>query len=282
MQVGVGSCFGTFGELAQGEIKGKPFLFTFPCPLYSEAKFTPAQVGSLMGETKGRKLAFIAAERTLQWLGCPPSGYLSITSSIPVGKGMASSSADITAAIRAVATSFHTMLSPEQEAMIAASIEPTDGVMYEGITAVNQQTGELLQAFPDAPKFVCIGFDSGGTVNTRLFHGNKKSYNEAEKRTLDHIFHQMASGLQERNAERVLQAATKSAKVNERFLRKSNLHLFLQLAEVVNGGVIIGHSGTVIGLLLDANDSLLIKKQQEVIERVRIETGWKPLLVFEK
>ncbi|WP_338749043.1 hypothetical protein [Bacillus sp. FJAT-52991] len=280
MQVGVGSCFGTFGELAQGEVVGQPFLFTFPSPFYSQVRFIPTKVGSLIGKTKGKKLALIAVERTLQLLGQSQSGYLSIESSIPVGKGMASSSADIIATIRAVAASFAVKLSAKEEAIIAASIEPTDGVMYEGITAVNQQTGQLLYEFPDAPELSYIGFDSGGTVNTRAFHRDKKHYNEAEKQTLEHIFCQMRSGLTTGNIEQIFQAATASAQVNERFLPKPHFSLFLDLAIHLQAGVIIGHSGTVIGLLLDRQDPILQEKQKEIIEKVRIEAGWQPLIIF--
>ncbi|PAQ16487.1 hypothetical protein CD798_01490 [Bacillaceae bacterium SAOS 7] len=280
MQVGIGKCFGTFGELAQGEIDSQPFLFTFPSPLYSEARFTPARVGSLIGETKGRKLALMAAEQTLRMLGCSESGYLSITSSIPVGKGMASSSADIVATIRAVAASVGVTLSAKEEAVIAASIEPTDGVMYRGITAVNQQTGQLLHEFPHAPGLVCIGFDSGGRVNTRAFHQDKKNYNEAEKQLLEQIFYEMKSGLIDGDVAQILQAATASSQVNERFLPKPNIRLFVDLANELHGGVIIGHSGTVIGVLLDRQDPSLLEKRQEVIVKVHMQTGWNPLIVF--
>ncbi|MGM7635132.1 GHMP family kinase ATP-binding protein [Bacillus sp. Hm123] len=280
MRVGIGKCFGTFGELAQGEIDGQPFLFTFPSPLYSEARFTPAQVGSLIGETKGKKLALMAAEQTLRMLGRSPSGYLSITSSIPVGKGMASSSADIVATIRAVTASVGATLSAKEEAMIAANIEPTDGVMHRGITAINQQTGELLHEFPHVPELVCIGFDSGGRVNTRAFHRNKKDYNEAEKQLLEQIFYEMTVGLTDGNVEQILRAATASSQVNERFLPKPKIRLFVDLATELQGGVIIGHSGTVIGLLFDRQDPFLLQKRQKAIEQVRIETGWNPLIIF--
>ncbi|WP_100402659.1 GHMP family kinase ATP-binding protein [Bacillus sp. FJAT-42315] len=280
MQIGIGKCFGTFGELAQGEIDGQPFLFTFPSPLYSEARFTPARVGSLIGETKGKKLALMAAEQTLRMLGRSPSGYLSITSSIPVGKGMASSSADIVATIRAVTASLGVTLSAKEEAVIAASIEPTDGVMYRGITAVNQQTGQLFHEFPYAPELVCIGFDSGGKVNTRAFHRDKKNYSKAEKQLLEQLFSEMKLGLIDGDVARILQAATASSQVNERFLPKPNIRLFVDLATELHGGVIIGHSGTVIGLLLDRQDPFLLEKRQEVIAKVHMQTGWHPLIIF--
>lgn len=53
-------------------------------------------------------------------------GHLEIHSNIPAGKGLASSSADITAEIRAISDSYSLPLTNEMISTISAKVEPTD------------------------------------------------------------------------------------------------------------------------------------------------------------
>lgn len=107
MRIGKGSCHGTFGELLQGIINEKPFLITLPIPqLKSEAVFIPSLTASEMTVVDSKGKALKAGKLLTQQFDLPIGGRLEIRSNIPSGKGMASSSADIVAAIRAIADSY--------------------------------------------------------------------------------------------------------------------------------------------------------------------------------
>ncbi|MFK2824107.1 hypothetical protein QYG89_00160 [Bacillus sp. B190/17] len=279
MKRGAGSCFGTFGELVQGEVNNHPFLFTFPVPLKSRAIFVPASDTKEISCTPHKEKMTAAARLTLEKIGIGTGGCLYSYSQIPIGKGMASSSADITAAIRAVAASFGTIFAPSDIAAIAAAIEPTDGVMYEGINAFNQQTGERLQSFPEAPDLFLIGYDSGGTVNTDDCYSSKRVYTPNEKAELQQLYNGISTALLSGKIDDIMLAATKSAGINERFLPKPFFSLFKEIASRFEAGIIIGHSGTVIGFLLSGNDHLLIKKVQEIKGIVQQMTGWNPFIM---
>ncbi|KAB7709121.1 hypothetical protein F9802_03160 [Bacillus aerolatus] len=277
MKKGTGSCFGTFGELAQGEMDGHPFLFTLPVPLKSQAVFVPDRFAGVRSRSSKSKI-IRAAELALAKLGKKTGGCLYISSQIPVSKGMASSSADITAAVRAVASSFGTHFTGADISSIAAAIEPTDGVMYEGINALNQKNGELLQSYFRLPELFLIGYDSGGILNTHDYYLMKREYSAAEKAEMQLVYDQMHHGLISGNTADILLAATKSAVINDRFFPKPFFSLFTEIASQFEAGVVVGHSGTVIGLLLDKNDLFLPKKVKEIKRMIQLETGWTPII----
>src|SRR5437868_6769958 len=144
MKQGKGSCNGTFGELVQGIIGERPFLITLPIPgLRSEAIFIPDPTVSEIKVVDSMAKAMKAGRLLFQQFGLKGGGLLDIRSNIPIGKGIASSSADIVAALKAIADSFSLPLTNEMISTIAAKIEPTDGVMYDEVVAYDYLHGEL-------------------------------------------------------------------------------------------------------------------------------------------
>ncbi|WP_049662405.1 GHMP family kinase ATP-binding protein [Bacillus sp. FJAT-27231] len=279
MKKGVGRCFGTFGELAQGEVGEQPFLFTLPVPLRSQVVFVP-EIASVVTSSRPQQEKMIrAVELTLDRMGVCAGGRLYAQSQLPTGKGMASSSADITAAVRSAADSFGVQLKASDIAGIAAAIEPTDGVMYEGIVSFNQRTGELLESFSSPPELFLLGYDSGGRVNTADCYEIKREYTAAEREEMRQVYEQMYAGLSLGKTEDVLTASTRSAILNERFLPKPFFSLFAELAARFEAGVVVGHSGTVIGLIFNKEDRSLGKKMKEIKKLIAQTAGWHPFIL---
>src|SRR5207302_1757315 len=97
---GKGKAFGTFGELLQGRLDNSDgdFLVTFPIARYSHATFAtdPKSAAVIVYppyKYKSQKLA----DMILEYYALPKGGILVLESDIPVGKGLASSSADLVA-----------------------------------------------------------------------------------------------------------------------------------------------------------------------------------------
>ncbi|OCA85198.1 hypothetical protein [Pseudobacillus wudalianchiensis] len=279
MKKGVGRCFGTFGELAQGEVDDHPFLFTLPVPLRSQVVFVPQKISAVTSSRPHQEKMIRAVELTLDRIGVRAGGRLYAQSQLPTGKGMASSSADITAAVRAVADSFDVQFDTSDIAGIAAAIEPTDGVMYEGIVSFNQRTGELLESFSSPPELFLLGYDSGGRVNTSDCYEIKREYTAAEREEMRQAYEQMYAGLSLGKTEDVLTAATRSATLNERFLPKPFFSFFVELAARFEAGVVVGHSGTVLGLLFNTKDRSLDKKVEEIKKLIAQTAGWNPFIL---
>ena len=94
---GIGRAPGSFGELLQGALNDamEHFLVTLPIKCYSLAKFVPVEGWldvEVVPSSKTKSLAL--ARRFMQLFGIKSGGQLFITSDLPEGKGLASSTAD--------------------------------------------------------------------------------------------------------------------------------------------------------------------------------------------
>lgn len=249
---------GSCGEIAQGWINGQPFMITCPVGLYSRALVTDRT----SAKTGMGKKAEIALKTTVNYMGFEdfPLG-LALESQLPVGKGMAASSADIAAVIQAVATAIDDELAPEEVAELAAGIEPTDGIFYPGVVQMNYMTGELLHSFGDAPKMIVAMFDTGGKINTVEFHADDKGQHNSSPELLQAV----EELKKDFSPKKIAQAATISALENQKLVEKKQLPEIIEYVKSLGAlGVNVAHSGTMLGVLFAPDESM-----RKVVEAVR-------------
>ena len=87
---------------------------------------------------------------------------VAIANPIPAGKGMGSSSSDVTAAVGAVGAAAGHPFPPESIAEIALSVEPSDGVMFPGIAMFDHRCGSIAESLGAPPPMEVIVIDTGG------------------------------------------------------------------------------------------------------------------------
>lgn len=277
MKVGYGSCNASFGELVQGEINGQSFLITLPINKRSYVTFTPNRNSKLVTCSTGKEKAVSASQRLLSIHGKTYGGELSIYSEIAPGKGMASSTADIIAALRALADHLSVKLDPTTISKIAIEIEPTDGLMYEGVNAYDYINGELIEHMGLLPDMFILGIDYGGEIDTLLFHEQlTKQYTVKEQEHLHEAYELVKDGVRFNQVASIFKGMTISTKINQRFLSKPHLSELLKLADLYKGGIITAHSGTVVGLCLHHR---LRKKGNVIFNELKKITGIAPFLV---
>lgn len=244
---------GSCGELAQGTIDGKNFLITCPIDVYSEVTvtadaYTPLHIGSK---------ALTAINKTKQYLQIQDySFHVSVKSDLPLGKGMASSSADISATCQSIALSAGTLLTPDEIADIALSIEPTDGIFYPGIVLFDHVHGYLRQYLGNAIPMYIVIFDVGGEIDT--LHFNKrhdlKELNQANECQVRQALDLISKGLATKDISLIGKGATISALANQKILFKPYLEEIIAIGLSWGAvGVNIAHSGTVVGVLFPIN-----------------------------
>lgn len=235
---------GSCGELVQGVAQGEPFLGTCPVDMYTTVEVSDSFSGTHGLGPKARQALYL----TLKTLGRKTFPYgLRLTSELPHGKGMSSSSADIAAVVVAVREAFQQDWSAEFIMKLAVQIEPTDGVFFPGIVLMNQLTGQVWSHFAQVPALQAGILDLGGTVNTCDFHARNDGQGHAcGQETLRAAFEQ---GMVRNDIPKVLQAATQSAFYNQQRLYKKELEKIWQLGQQAGAwGMNIAHSGTVAGL----------------------------------
>lgn len=238
---------GTCGELAQGFYRGEPILITCPIEKFSTVTISDEFAGvEGLGE---KSLAML--DKVLKILGTTYFKFgVRLTSELPRGKGMASSSADLAAVAMAVGKSFGKNFSPAELGRLCAAIEPTDGIFYSGVVAMNPLTGQLIKKIRVREKFLIAVFDYGGEVDTLLFNCRGAF-----------VFPTLDDDLS-------FELVKKSALANQTILPKRGLEELMNFAETLNAvAVNVAHSGTVTGIFFREDDLHVEEKISAVLKR---------------
>jgi L-threonine kinase len=248
---------GVCGELAQGVVEGIHFLVTCPIDFYSRVKVELFSDGPGIEAPEDCEKTAAAVRRTLSQLkNAKVRARLTINNPIPRGKGMASSSADLAAAIAATGLALGEELSPNQIAQIALSIEPTDGIMIPGLALFDHRAGIIRESLGPPPPMEIVALDLGGTVDTVQFNMVDRfgRWQAVDEQTTEAL-RLLRKGISEQDPALVGQGASISAQASQNVLAKPRLAEVQDFAKSVGAvGVNVGHSGTIMGVLLDARE----------------------------
>lgn len=249
---------GSCGEFIQGYIEGSSFMVTCPIDRFSYA---------LSGfEGEGDRLppkALSAVEKTLAYLGEGNPVPLKLRSHIQKGKGMASSTADISAAAQAAALACGRKLSEREIADIALSIEPSDATFFKGVVQFDYREGRLIREMGICPAMQILIYDCGGEVDTMQFNSRVGlvDLQRSNEKKMAEALSLFKEGISQKSLDLIGKAASMSSFANQKILFKKPLADFYHLGMERGGkGVICAHSGTVLGLILPMNrDAMAVK-----------------------
>lgn len=255
---GAGISFGTFGELLQGALPGpdRDFLVTLPIMRWSTARLSLVpNAGELRVEPEHKHKSLRIAREVLACHGVAPGGRLLVTSQLPEGKGMASSSADLIATIRATGKAIGRAVTPRTAEAFLRMIEPTDGLMYRDVVAFYHRRVELHRCLAAPPALTIVGVDEGGQVDTVAFNATRPPITAGERREYTRLLDLLAVALAGGDLATVGRVATRSAEMNQARCPKRCLDRLRHLCRQVGGlGVVVAHSGTVLGILISNDD----------------------------
>lgn len=251
---------GSCGEFIQGYMDGISFMVTCPINRYSYAMSQFDGPGDRLP-----KKAALAVKKTLNYLGEEDRDIpIRLKSNILPGKGMASSTADISAVAQAVALSCGKRLTAHEIADIALSIEPSDATFFNGIVRFDHRGGTLIQQSGDCPPLKILIYDCGGEIdtvdfNTRADLVDLQKENEKYIKIALNLFRK---GIQNGSIDEIGRASSISAFANQKILYKKQLNRFYKVGMQVGGkGIICAHSGTVLGLIVSADGDIENMKQ---------------------
>ncbi len=241
---------GTCGELVEGAIDGKTFQITCPIDIGSTIQINRNGAGFPKEFPKTAKaIELVATKLNL------PVKELSFErdSKLLPGKGMGSSTADITAALLAAGRLAGKELSSKELASLALSIEPSDGIMFRGAVIFDCWEGQWFEELGEAPSLNILVVDPGGIVDTIAFNQADafKYYNSRKEAQVKIALRLVKEGILEKDLEKIGRGATESALANQELLPKPDLPMLINWAKEIKAlGVNVAHSGTVMGLLL--------------------------------
>lgn len=270
-------CPGTCGEWLQGAKNGTPFLIGCPIDQYVE-------VETRCSDEKGQRLEKnnvwslpqqkVKTVKALTLLadqyGLNLKGKVDFLSELPVGKGMASSTADLSATIAAVLSSLEISWEPVDIARIALAIEPSDPVMFPGITEFAHQDGKYMRELGPNVSAKLLVLDWGGTLDTQGF--NARSDLNAHYRKHETVIRKALSlfyeGMAHSDLEKLACAATLSTQCNQEINPKPFVQEILSMIRRMGGlGMITAHSGTLIAGVFPTEISQV--KKEEILQNLR-------------
>jgi len=258
VRAGVGTSFGTFGELLQGALPGpgQDFLVTLPIARWTTAVLSLAPgTDELLVRPAGKHKALRAARIALARYGVRSGGTLTLTSDLPEGKGMSSSSADLVATVRAVGAALGVAVSPADTEACLRQIEPTDGLMYHEMVAFYHRKVKLHRVLGPAPPLTIVGIDEGGQVDTVRFNAARPVITAAERREYRVLLDRLGTALAGGDLTEVGQVCTRSAVLNQPRCHKRSLERAMEISRDVRAlGVTVAHSGTIVGVVISGAD----------------------------
>lgn len=243
--------------MLQGALSGTEnhFLVTLPINRCSKAWFSASPSDRSLQVISGRKRkSHTLAQGLLRHHGAREVGVLRIESELPEGKGLASSSADAVATARAVCSALGVGLDLDILFQLLREIEPTDGVMYDGIVAFLHRKVRLLRRFGPLPQALrIVAIDEGGEIDTLTYNRHCRGYTSSEKQTYRALLEEVGEVFRRGDLAALGRIATRSAMMNQRRNPRRHLEDVLALRQQFGAlGVVVTHSGPYIGLLFES------------------------------
>ncbi|WP_295194842.1 GHMP kinase [Veillonella sp.] len=278
---------GSCGELLQGSIDGQDFLVTCPINLYSyaisgdnlkirldavkgiiephlpeelwrylDAEVTESNVNintntNIITDTLSLQSKSLHAVELAGITGNDVNNIIGL-SQLLQGKGLASSSADISAVAMAASLLKGKTLSYEELAKLCLAIEPSDASFYPGSVQFDYYKGKVTRYLGELPSMKLVIFDEGGTVDTVAFNSriDLKEKVAAKEDVIREAFELLLAGFERGDSSLIGRAATMSALANQSILYKKHVPTLVEIGKETGSlGLVVAHSGTVMALL---------------------------------
>lgn len=259
MKVGYGSCPGTCGELVQGYIGKNEYISSYCIDLYSRATVSEKKSSKKFSRTRKSK-SIEASSLVFEYFGLNKNQvdnlHISIKSNIPIGKGMASSTADIGACIMATLDYLDKDMKPDEISRLVAKIEATDSIFYPEVCIFDPIKGEKRESLGYLPYKRILILEPENRINTMKMRGHKEYYKllRENKSITKKSFEMIRDGIKKQDKNLLRKACENSAIANENIKKTPYLRELIKISRECECGFLnISHTGTVIGIALDEN-----------------------------
>lgn len=249
----VARCPGSCGELIQGVILGSEKLISYPINCYSYVRISEGK--------RDNELLYKKAYRTLESVfsyfnkdvNLSKNLKIEIESEIPIGKGMASSTADLGATILAASRYLGKNINEEEIANICTKIEPTDSTIFSRITLFDHLEGKYFKRYKRELKYKVLIMEGKYMVDTINFRKiDKKLILDKNTSQISKALKEIESGIENNDMKKIGKGAILSAFANEKVLKKPGLDIITEKALKYGAyGVNVAHSGSVLGIIFD-------------------------------
>lgn len=241
---------GSLGEIIQGKAYGKDLLLSCPVNLFTSVmvfeSFSPIH------RDKYPKCKKFMKNTLESW------GYkcnfdeldIKINSDIPIGKGFASSTADITALYLSLIKLFNRQYNQQELIRNAIDIEPTDSIIFPEMTLFDYKNGDFKETLGSYLEFYVLAFEGQKIVDTVEFNKNVKS----DLASIDDLIPNLKNAISEGNIQQLASISTESIFRNQYRLNYNILPIIKEIQNKTGGiGIIGAHSGDFLGIIYSEN-----------------------------
>ena len=264
-----GVCPASCGEFVQGVLDNEEYLSSYAINLFSVATLEEGKEVIHTGPKKSRRAMELVFEKFNIPVDESKKISLNINSQIPIGKGMASSTADIGATINATLSMLGKTLTGEEISKLAVKIEATDSLLLNRHSIFNPLTADIKKYMGGISNAKVVILEPDDILDTKSIRmtPNYRMYKMQNKEIIKKSFSLLDEGLDKNDLSLVGKACTYSSLANENIHKKPFLKEIIEISDKFGCyGVNIAHSGTVIGILMDKemDDKKVIQYLREI------------------
>ncbi len=243
--------FARIGELMQGILPDRsPFLVSgLPSRLFfSEATIDVDAIVSARRTylpPKAQLALDLFARRNYRPIALPP---IRLRSNIPPGKGLSSSSADILSVLYLANDFCEAGLTDEDIYSLATRVEPTDPCLSDEIVVFRQHTG-AAEGSLRLPPLTMLYFDAAPEQQVDTL-SLRRHYDHKASGFFQSLLHRFLQAAERGNYPALFDCITHSALYNQTVMPLPRFEEYHRLAIRMQSGLMIAHSGTIMGLLM--------------------------------
>lgn len=172
---------------------------------------------------------------------------LRIHSNIPAGKGLASSSADVLSVLCLVNDHLQTGFTREELYGLACRVEPTDPCLSDDTVLFRQHSGITERVFP-LPPLTLSYFDAAPEWKIDTLDV-QRPWQQGAGAFFASLIRRFRQAADEADYETLFDCVSASALYNQSVISLPRFEEYYQLAREEKAGIMVAHSGTIIGLL---------------------------------
>ncbi len=176
---------------------------------------------------------------------------------LPRARGFATSTMDIAGVLAVCFASAGVGQAPEELFSHCASIEPSDGIMFEGLALVDHIGGELIERLPSPPPLDLLVVIPDDTLDTAEYRKNERRMERVKGLARDHerAYAMLREGLSKQDSSAIAEAATLSATLQQQVLPRAEWNLLREASAAFGAlGIAAAHSGTASALIFEGQD----------------------------
>lgn len=240
---------GSMGEILQGNIQGIDVLLSCPVNLFTKVRMYECNAPIKRYNYRKSNDFLVNLLNIWDYKNVNANLDFEIISEIPIGKGFASSTADLCAVYHCLLKLFKKQFNQQELIDECIKIEPTDSIIFDKLTVFDYKRGLYSKVLGEYKFFYVLVFEGSSTVDTIEFNKNVKAPLEA----VDNILKVIIKG--NSDIKYIAKAATESILKNGKRLSYDIFEEVDRIRKTSGGlGIIGAHSGNALGIIYEDKD----------------------------